>query len=512
MKETLNFLNKIKSRTSSLSPLNWTELDENFKFGNSWTNGTSYKTNMIVWWNDYYDSTGAINNSDGQMSLWLCKSDHIADPLSIPGNDPRWERLTVGDLPNLNGTNYLMVYGTGTPEENGVELLAAYEAAKRMPRYLGLLDDNIRTTLYKGQTYRALYDEGYYKMLVDYTGYPPTETGEYSLSVREAEAKSPRTTLIVAPGEYNFGATAFRVNSSGINIVSLTGNSDVIISSTEVNSEYDYIYGIKVTANDILIKGINCRTNTFYIANSLDNLICEHCIGGNYSFGGGYGDASGTFNDCTGGNYSFGSGGIASGTFNYCTGGYESFGGYGGTASGTFDDCKGSDGSFGGGGIASGTFNNCTGGDYSFGSVGIASGTFNYCTGGYESFGGGGIASGTFNNCTGGYYSFGGDGGTASGTFDDCTGGNYSFGSYGTASGTFNNCIGGNYSFGSYGTASGTFNHCTGGDGSFGGYGGTIRESARLYYTRLTLGTFPTPVTGGRLILCIDGNNNIETI
>ena len=94
-----------------------------------------------------------------------------------------------------------------------------------------------------------------------------------------------------------------------------------------------------------------------------------------------------------------------------------------------------------------------------------------------------------------------------------CIGGNYSFGYDGTISGTFNNCIGGEYSFGSYsGIISGTFNDCVGGKNSFGTYGGTIQASARLYYTRITSGTFPTPMTGGRLILCIDGNNSIVTI
>lgn len=83
----------------------------------------------------------------------------------------------------------------------------------------------------------------------------------------------------------------------------------------------------------------------------------------------------------------------------------------------------------------------------------------------------------------------------------------------GEASGTFNNCIGGSDSFGGGGsTASGTFSNCIGGDNSFGGGGGTINDTARLYYTRITSGTFPTPITGGRLILCIDGDNNIITI
>ena len=101
----------------------------------------------------------------------------------------------------------------------------------------------------------------------------------------------------------------------------------------------------------------------------------------------------------------------------------------------------------------------------------------------------------------------GGGGGTASGTFTNCQGGGSSFGHGGTASGTFNNCQGGDYSFGGNGgTASGTFTNCTGGDSSFGGNGGTA--SGKLYYCRLTSGTFKTVSSGGRTVLCIDGNNN----
>lgn len=313
---------------------------------------------------------------------------------------------------DLNGTNYLMVYGTGTPQENAAELQAAYEAAKKMPRFIGFTSPTSPTYMYVGQTF-GVYMGGsptYYKILVDGEYIPYQMSG--SAIVTESEAKSVRTTVIVAPGEYNFGASAFVVDAESINIVSLTGNSDVFISSTEKNLSQNYFYGIKVTANNILVKGINCKTNTFYIADNLDNLICEYCIGGDYSFGGWMGNVSGTFNNCKGGDYSFG--------------GYD--------------------------GNVLGTFNNCIGGNYSFGT----------------------------NN--------------------------------GTVSGTFNNCIGGNASFGAYGgTISGTLNYCIGSTNSFGLYG-TIASSARLYYTRLTSGTFPTPVAGGRLILCIDGSNNVITI
>lgn len=390
------------------------------------------------------------------------------------------------DIPNyLNGTNYVMVYGAGTPTENAAELQAAYNEAKTMPRFIGFTPPTSPAYMYVGQTFGV--DMGgnptYYKILVDGEYIPSQMSNSVSVIVTESEAKSVHTTVIVAPGEYTFGASAFVVNEPGINIVSLTGNSDVIISSTEQNTEYNYTYGIKVTTKFILIRGINCKTNTFYIEDYLDNLICEYCIGGDYSFAG--------------------AGGTPAGTFNYCIGGDMSFGGS------SNSDFRGT---------ASGTFSNCKSGDYSFGAFGTASGIFNNCISGNNSFGCGigAIASGAFNNCIGGDGAFGSGGGgsIASGIFTNCKGGSASFGSCGgTISGTFNYCIGGGVSFGTYGgNILGTFNHCTGGNSSFGSYGGTIGAPAKLYYTRITSGTFPTPTTGGRLILCIDGNNNIVTI
>jgi hypothetical protein len=159
------------------------------------------------------------------------------------------------------------------------------------------------------------------------------------------------------------------------------------------------------------------------------------------------------------------------------------------------EDCKGGYGSFGGEGIASGTFINCTGGTISFGGSpfggGTASGTFINCTGGTASFGGAGTASGTFINCTGGGSQFG----------NGCFGGGFG----GIASGTFSNCVSGSSAFGGgAGTASGIFTNCTGGDFSFGVFG-TL--TGKLYYCRLTSGTFETVSGAGITRLCLDGSN-----
>jgi hypothetical protein len=143
---------------------------------------------------------------------------------------------------------------------------------------------------------------------------------------------------------------------------------------------------------------------------------------------------------------------------------------------------------------------NCQGGPFSFGDPDLSSGiNIN--------------VSGTFLNCTGGVMSFAGDtlagpgsGGTASGTFTNCVAGQYSFGSSGTASGIFNNCTAGSSGFATDGTASGTFTNCVAGTDSFGGsLSGAL--TGKLYYCRLTSGTFKTVSLSGITRYCLDGTN-----
>lgn len=167
------------------------------------------------------------------------------------------------------------------------------------------------------------------------------------------------------------------------------------------------------------------------------------------------------------------------------------------------ENCKAGPGSFGGNpiwdaydtGTNSGTFIDCIGGEASFGDQ--ASGTFIRCTGGSISFGL--TASGIFIDCTGTTTCFGVS--LAPGTFTRCTSGNYGYG--GTASGIFTNCIGGTNSFGN--ESSGVFTNCIGGTGSF---GATTSLTGKLYYCRLSAGTFTTVTSPGTTVYCIDGSNN----
>jgi hypothetical protein len=132
------------------------------------------------------------------------------------------------------------------------------------------------------------------------------------------------------------------------------------------------------------------------------------------------------------------------------------------------------------------------------------------CKGGAESFGRGVTASGTFVDCVGGVYSFGASfmtslDGVASGTFIDCVGGDASFGG-GIASGTFTRCTGGYQSFGFW-EASGIFTDCVGGNNSFGGAPGGVGLTGKLYYCRLTEGSFQPVSSGGKVLFGIDGSN-----
>jgi hypothetical protein len=350
----------------------------------------------------------------------------------------------IAALPLVAGASYIFVPGNGTASANATALQNAYNTAKTMTPYGAAL------------------------------------------------SATNRVKIICGAGTYTFAST-FTLNTQYIDVVSLTGNADVMIN------------GISVTANDVYVKGVNCETNVFTIANALNLLVCENCIAtGSYSFGSSI-SASGTFINCKGGDYSFGSYGTASGTFTNCQGGFYSFGGFyinGGSnvASGIFTNCT-SNGrcSFGYGGVASGTFISCQAVlDSSFGAGGGSSGTFKKCIAHGTSFGKGqsqSNSSGIFDECINyGDNGFGGSGyhtncrstgisnfsdtisgvPTASGTFINCIGGDSSFagnsnGNVGVASGYFKNCEADSMSFGGIGTASGTFINCTSKGYSYGG-------------------------------------------
>jgi len=484
--------------------------------------------------------TITINNDDCILYCDTSSGAVTINLIDIPSN--YWStqyKLYVVDYSDNAGTNNITINApTGFTINNSSSLVLNVNGASAIVRVSGnttyiseISNSGSSATPFEGTNWSFVYGNG------SHTANATQLQNAYTSAKTETPNGSPlsatnRFTIIVGSGYYSFSSN-FLVDTNFIDIVSLTGNCDVIFNGvgTLVNS-----------ATNVFLKGISVVTKAFSLTNAspLNNsLICENCkggddsfgkdittsgtfincIGGAYSFGGGAsGSANGTYTDCVGGASSFGGfGGSAGGTFTNCTGGQYAFGGGGGNADGSFTNCTGASYSFGGGGngTANGTFINCNGLSESFGggSLGTASGTFQKCIGGDLSFGGDGTASGTFNNCVGGDYSFGGDngsGGVASGTFNNCVGGDNSFGESisGVSSPVLNNCVGGANSFG-VSAFSGQASYCVGGSGSFAS-GGTLR--GKLYWCRLTSGTFATvsgtPPNNGRTIYCIDGNNN----
>jgi hypothetical protein len=287
----------------------------------------------------------------------------------------------------LNGTNYVMVYGTGTPEENAAELQAAYNEAKKMPRFIGFTSPTSSTYMYAGQTF-GVYIEGspkYYKILVDGLYAPYQMSSDVRVIVEESEAKSTRTTVIVAPGYYNFTGE-FVHYCPGINIKSLSGDSDVYIFT--INPNGTYVFGIETDFTEISGLVTTHATFSFYgtpairvAPNLQSDLVVKKCISGAYSFWDKNADRNaiyyGTFIDCEGGAYSF-VGGTGSQTFSgkciRCKSGSVSFGAYAILANATFEDCEGQTFCFGstdGEGHATvqntAIFKNCWAINYSFG-------------------------------------------------------------------------------------------------------------------------------------------------
>jgi hypothetical protein len=305
-----------------------------------------------------------------------------------------------------------------------------------------------------------------------------------------------RFTVLVSPGSYNLTAPLI-LDTQFVDLVSLDGNCSVIFNSNTVGT-------ISITANDVFVKGIDVLTKNFTIGTNLNKLKVENCKGGDYSFGGDESTGSypitvnGTYTNCRGGNNSFGGSGYPLGVFDDCVGGDYSFGSLFGSANGTYTNCRGGNYSFGGSYAGTtGLFINCDGGIGSFGGENSGSeGLFINCRGGSKSFGGGfSYSEGEYINCKGGSESFGGDGYAANGIYTNCQGLSYSFGGSSSS-----------------GVASGVFTNCIGGASSFGGDSATL--TGKLYYCRLTSGTFQTVSGAGITRYCIDGNDatNNQTV
>lgn len=390
---------------------------------------------------------------------------------------------------SLQGTNYLSVLATGTPTENGISVLSAYAAAQAM-----------------------------------------TPNGA-------ALSATNRVVILLAPGYYSFDEGSptggiFTVNSSFIDLESLSGVPDVYFSSMQVLSTGDGI--------NVRISGIDTTKNSYFVHGAFavaasggvnESLYIRDCVGGEYSFGSYSMSINGTFDSCIARAYSFGytansapigivatstSGTNLSGTFKNCIAGNYSFLSTEATMFsnvanfGTIDNCTAGSYSFCysvRGSFNAGTIKNCTAGTYSFCSGNeLISGTCNSTN------------SGVINNCTANSNSFVSVIGTATdaaqnqGTISNCSAANNSFASQsnlnvGVNYGTIINCsaIAGTKSFmGNLGQNGGVVSECITSnlgfccDNSSGIFGD-------IYRCTMTGDTFTVGSTaGGRVVLGID--------
>lgn len=365
----------------------------------------------------------------------------------------------------LSGTQYIYVAANGTDTQNAAELQAAYDAAKLLS---------------------------------------PTGTN--------------RITIVAAPGNYNFESTPFVMDTEFIDLVPLSDGSTTKvllyyssqsqtiipgISNIVFNSS-DPMGTIVVNTNNALVKGVDVLSKPF--------IIADYWTESPISF-----DGSLQIEDCSGGDNSFGSQ-IAHPTIPDA-----------GTMTGdlwvNFTNCKGRDYSFAASSLPNiaqpngfyGTLKNCAARDYSFFSTSWVTSSSDvlgnamdvratdckardYSWGYYCE-----QQNSTFTKCEGENYSFG-YGGAADGEYRWCYAQAYSFGAYGNASGYFFNCRAAEYSFGYGGNCSGRFFNCISNQDSFGA-NGTL--TGKLFYCNQLFTTFPTPTSTGKIVLCIDGNDNI---
>ena len=133
----------------------------------------------------------------------------------VQGNDTvQTTTQDIANLGGLSGTNYLYVAADGIDTANATALSSAYATAKTM-----------------------------------------------------SPSSINRITIVAAPGYYNFGSTAFTMDTEYIDLVSLDGNRSIIFNSANSGGT------ISITANDVFVKGIDVETKAFTIATDLNNRI-----------------------------------------------------------------------------------------------------------------------------------------------------------------------------------------------------------------------------------------------
>jgi hypothetical protein len=229
----------------------------------------------------------------------LGRTFNATDIIEVSADGTGSYKANIGDF-TLGGENYIFVNANGTPEENGFAVKDAYTLAQTLTP----------------------------------NGNPISDTN--------------RVTILLAPGYYSLNESvdgAFRINTSFIDFISLTGQPDVYFSSIEVYSGTDTVglnvrlVGIDTTKNNFYPHAAFAITSVGDAAN--EYIVAKNCVGGSYSFSSFSKGFYGVYDNCVASDFSFCS-----------TGDTTTPTGIEIISSGSFDNY--------------GTIQNCTAGDYSF--------------------------------------------------------------------------------------------------------------------------------------------------
>lgn len=394
-------------------------------------------------------------------------------------------------LGSIYGSKYIFVQGAGTPAENGLKLLAAYDYAKELR-----LDT------------------------------PATGSND-------------RFTVVVSPGDY-YLEEKLLIDTDNIDVVSLTGQADVIIKTPYVENRAEYGGGDYRTTpvhvnevENVTVRGINVGINAMLVRTLVDSVLIENCVGGENSFTiGGYNNwpaqqeqiyIKGTFKNCIAGDYSYAYFSNRSACkFINCTGGNNSFGYFCLYDESEYIDCKGGNLSFssqhGEYGsrttyIYGATYTRCTAGNRSFGHFAASinsSTTFTDCVGTQNCFGSNATSnSGYYLRCKAESIATNSIGGVqTAGTWKDCvaTGGSSWTNIVG---GIYDNCYSYLEAFLSVAGTGTYLINCVSGPGGFGSsFANAIAINCVIYKgSGGVTSEFATPQYGAKQINCVHGDN-----
>lgn len=170
-----------------------------------------------------------------------------------------------------DGTNYILVKATGTPEENASHLHESIIRTVDMPRYLGTKSFSFPYVYKKGQTFLMTGDRDpkFYKVNVSYDYATAAELIDKT-EISQEEAESVRLSVVCTPGIYDFKNIGyFYLENNNVDLVSLTGNPDVVITGTNI------FYSENLNVH---IRGISFINVAFDQAMAYNSFKFENCI------------------------------------------------------------------------------------------------------------------------------------------------------------------------------------------------------------------------------------------